>query len=120
MSYCHNCGTKLTESVKFCNNCGKEIYSSKVAQKVNEVSSSGKPYVETHLAKAIIVTLLCCLPLGIVSIVHAASVNGKLQAGDLEGAKIASEKADSWANWAIGLGLAFGVIYFFIMIAANS
>jgi hypothetical protein len=57
------------------------------------------------------------MPLGVVSIVKAASVNGKIASGDLEGAKIASKEADNWANWGIGLGLAFGVIYFFIILA---
>ena len=31
------------------------------------------------------VTLFCCLPFGIVSIVHAAQVNGKVEAGDRRG-----------------------------------
>ena len=38
-------------------------------------------YVPNHLVWAILSTLFCCLPLGIVSIVFAAQVNGKLAAG---------------------------------------
>ena len=43
-------------------------------------------YVPNHLVWAILSTLFCCLPLGIVSIVFAAQVNGKLAAGDVAGA----------------------------------
>src|SRR5690242_9892722 len=35
-----------------------------------------------HLVWSILTTLFCCLPLGIVSIIFAAQVNGKWQAGD--------------------------------------
>jgi len=71
---------------------------------------------DNHLAKAIIATILCCLPAGIVAIVHASSVNGKFIAGDVAGAHETAGKADTWGNWAIGLGLAGYVIYGVIMI----
>ena len=55
--------------------------------------------VPNHLVWAILSTLFCCLPLGIVSIVKAAEVNGKLAAGDLEGARASSNAAKQWALW---------------------
>ena len=55
------------------------------------------PYVPNHLVWAILSTLFCCLPLGIVSIVFAAQVDGKRAAGDLAGAQEASRKALNWA-----------------------
>jgi hypothetical protein len=55
------------------------------------------PYVPNHLVWAILTTLFCCLPLGIVSIVFAAQVDGKRAAGDLAGAQDASRKALHWA-----------------------
>lgn len=70
-----------------------------------ELRRTRREDVESHLAKAIIATILCCLPLGIVSIVYAAQVSGKVAAGDVVGAREASRNADTWANWAIGLGL---------------
>jgi hypothetical protein len=75
------------------------------------------PHIESHLAKSIIATLLCCLPLGIVAIVHAAKVDGQRMAGDIQGAQLSSMKADSWGNWAIGSGLLLCVLYFFFMLA---
>lgn len=54
-------------------------------------------YVPNHLVWAILTTLFCCLPLGVVSIVYAAQVDGRRAAGDLPGAYSASRKAGWWA-----------------------
>lgn len=50
-----------------------------------------------YLLWAILSTLFCCLPLGIVSIIKSTSVNSKWQAGDYAGARKASEQAKKWA-----------------------
>ena len=63
------------------------------------------PYVPNHLVWAILSTLFCCLPLGIVSIVYAAQVDGKRAAGDIAGAREASGKARFWAMLSAGLAL---------------
>jgi hypothetical protein len=60
---------------------------------------------------AILTTVLCCLPAGIPAIVYAASVNGKLQAGDFAGAKTASDNAKMWCWISFGLGLGVSVIW---------
>jgi hypothetical protein len=54
-------------------------------------------YIPNQMAWAILTTLFCCLPLGIVSIVYAAQVDGRRAAGDIEGARTAAEKARFWA-----------------------
>ena len=59
-----------------------------------------------YLAFAIIVTILCCQILGIVSIVFAAQVNSKWNAGDYEGAISASKNAKLWAWVAFASGFA--------------
>jgi len=46
---------------------------------------------------AILTTLFCCLPFGIVSIVYAARVDSKYNAGDLAGSLEASNNAKKWA-----------------------
>lgn len=61
--------------------------------------------VSTHLTPAILTTLCCCLPVGIVAIVYAAQVNSKLSGGDFEGAQAASKKAKTWCWIALALGL---------------
>ncbi|MDN6310421.1 MAG: CD225/dispanin family protein [Flavobacteriaceae bacterium] len=57
-----------------------------------------------HLAMAIISTLICCLPAGVVSIVYASQVNSKFIAGDYQGAERASKNAKTW--WIISLAVA--------------
>ncbi len=66
--------------------------------------------VPNYLAPAILVTLCCCIPLGIPAIVYAAQVNGKLAAGDLAAAQEMSRKAKMWCWIAFWLGLASNVI----------
>lgn len=58
-----------------------------------------------YLPWAIVTTLLCCLPAGIVSIVFASQVNGKWRAGDLQGAATASNRAKTWAIVSAVLGV---------------
>lgn len=54
-------------------------------------------YIPNNLVWAILTTLFCCLPLGIVSIVYASQVDGKRAAGDIVGAREAAGKARLWA-----------------------
>lgn len=69
-----------------------------------------------HLALAIITTILCCLPTGIVSIVYATQVNSKFNIGDYEGAERASKNAKTWWIVSAVLGLLVYVIYFGVVI----
>jgi len=55
------------------------------------------PQVANHMVWAILSTLFCCLPAGIVSIVYASKVNTLLVSGDIEGARQASKNAATWA-----------------------
>ena len=62
--------------------------------------------VPNYLVQAILVTIFCCLPFGIVSIVYAAQVNSKLAVGDYAGAVEASQRAKTWAWWSFGVVVA--------------
>lgn len=75
--------------------------------------------VPTHMTKAVLSTLFCCVPLGIVAIVNAAQVNNKLAAGDYGGAQESANNANKWGNIAIGLGLVFGIIYALVMLESE-
>lgn len=63
-----------------------------------------------YLVFAILATIFCCLILGIVSIVFAAQVNSKWNAGDTQGALDASKNAKLWAWIAFGSGLIIGLV----------
>ena len=64
------------------------------------------------MVQAILVTLLCCLPLGIVGIFKANGINKKIAAGDIAGA-LADSKANKTLLW-VGciVGLVINVLYF--------
>lgn len=64
-----------------------------------------EPCPPTNLVWAIISTVLCCLPAGIVAIFYATKVSNRYREGDLEGAKRASEIGAWWCIAAIVLGI---------------
>jgi len=63
-----------------------------------------------------IISIFCCWPLAIVAIIFAAQVNGKVAAGDIQGAMDASKKAKLFSYISIGLGLGLGLIYLILML----
>lgn len=65
----------------------------------------------SHLVFAILTTLFCCLPLGIVSIVKASQVSGLWAQGNYAGAQEASNSAKKWAMWSALLGIAVFIVY---------
>lgn len=73
------------------------------------------------LAESILVTLLCCLPFGIVGIVNAASVSSKYASGDYEGSLRASQEAAKWTKigfW-VGIGVVALYILFFVVLGVG-
>ncbi len=74
--------------------------------------------VPNYLVPAILSTICCCVPFGIVAIVFAAQVNSKLAAGDRAGAVAASEKAKLWCWIAFGSGIVVSLIYILIQVIA--
>lgn len=54
---------------------------------------------DNNLVWGILTTLLCCLPLGIVSIVKANQVNSLWAQGHYQAAREAAESAKKWAIW---------------------
>ena len=79
-------------------------------------SQSPQPSVPNYLVQAILTTIFCCLPFGIVSIVYAAQVNGKVAAGDRAGALESSRSARMWAWISFGTGLVLIVGYLILVV----
>ena len=75
----------------------------------------------TNLVWAILTTILCCLPFGIVSIVYAAKVDSLYYTGHFIEAKDASRKAGIWAIVSASCGVLFLILYIIsIVVAASS
>jgi hypothetical protein len=64
-----------------------------------------------YLAWAIVTTILCCLPAGIISIVYAAQVNRKWLGGDVNGAWASSRNARTWAIIAAVAGPVIAILW---------
>lgn len=128
--YCTKCGTRNDDSATTCIQCGTSlrpaafgspavpsatppppqapIAQSYIPPPPPVVAQPGVPptVVPNYLVQAILVTLCCCLPLGIVSIIFATQVNTKLAVGDVAGAMESSRQAKLFA-W---IGLAAGLV----------
>jgi len=70
---------------------------------------------KNYLIESILVTIFCCQPFGIVSIVYASQVNSKYTLGDYDGALQASKNAKKWMIWGliVGLIIAVGFLLFY-------
>lgn len=70
-----------------------------------------QPLPKTYLAEAIIVTLMCCMPLGIVAIIHASGVTGAYYRGNYAEAYRKSQQAGRLVK----LGFVLGVVYVMLL-----
>ena len=78
------------------------------------------PKPDNCLVWAILSTLCCCLPFGIVAIVYASQVDGKYAAGDYQGAVDSANKAKTWCWVSFGIGIVGTIISVLIQVAAAS
>ena len=89
-----------------------------MSQQWNSPSAAGATSdVPNYLIPAIL-SVFCCTPLGVVSIIFATQVNSKVASGDIAGAMEASKKAKMFMFIAFGLGLLtwVGVILIWIFV----
>ena len=65
---------------------------------------------------AILTTLFCCLPLGIVAIIKASQVSNNYNQGNYNAAVQASNEAKKWMTWGIVGGLIVAVLYVILVV----
>ena len=77
-----------------------------------------QPKPKNYLVESILVTVFCCLPLGIVAIVNASAVNGAYENGNYAEAEQKSADAKKWMTWGLiagAVGIALYVIFFVLV-----
>lgn len=81
--------------------------------------STVQPCPDSNLVWAILTTIFCCLPFGIVAIVYACKVNERYMIGDIQGAIDASDKAKKWSIYSAISAIIILVIYFIFIFAVG-
>ncbi|MDR0738405.1 MAG: CD225/dispanin family protein [Prevotellaceae bacterium] len=124
MKYCSNCGEPNPDHARFCAKCGCEIQSGVSGTTPSPASASSQYTLtpddvmpNTYLWQSIVVTILCCLPLGIPAIVYAAQVERYYTQGNVDAAQRASNNAKNFCIAALASGLAIYVAYIIYIIA---
>lgn len=70
---------------------------------------------DNNMLWAILCTLFCCLPLGIVAIINASKVDGLYRSGDYAGAQEAADKAKKYAQYGAIFYVVFMVLYLLLL-----
>jgi predicted secreted protein len=127
--FCPQCGSQNEETAVHCTRCGSLINMAAgapppppqqfvppqqyVQPPIYQAGQMPPPQpIPNYMVQAVLVTLFCCLPLGIVAIFKANGINKKIAAGDFAGA-LADSKSNKTLLW-VGciVGLVVSVLYF--------
>ena len=114
---CHECNHQISDAATTCPHCGAPVQKTATTnpqQTPNTNNTNICP--ETHLTKAILVTIFCCWPLGIPAIVNAAGVSNAFLAGNYDLALEKSRNAEKWSNYCIAAGIVFIALYIILMV----
>ena len=104
--FCKNCGGNIPDGTVQCPYCWQNLSNPYQAQ----------TEIKTYLTESILVTLFCCLPFGIISIVNAAKVSDLVSAGRYEEAIRASNNAKTWALVGLITGIVISGLYVFLSV----
>ncbi len=110
--FCRKCGVINADTDLYCAQCGATLEPAKQAFKPTKS-------IPNHLALAILVTISCCVPFGILAIIYAAQVNPRIMEGDYAAAMDASKKAAIWCWIGFGVGLAV-LLPFFVFVVLRT
>lgn len=63
--------------------------------------NQGGAMPKNYLIESILMSVLCCLPLGIVALIHETKVETEYKAGNYDAAQAASDEAAKWLKWGL-------------------
>ena len=119
--FCPKCGQDNSNSSAHCIRCGETLPTSGTAYGLGPgVHPAQREVVNNNLVWAILATLFCCLPTGIVAIVYAAQVDGRVSGGDIAGARESARNAATWSWVSFGLAMIVVVVYVLLIILGAS
>jgi len=127
--YCSKCGALNADNAVVCTQCGQLLQNYNYAAQ-QRVPPYPPPYaqmypppihqhVPNYLPGAILVTLFCCLPFGIVAIVYSVQANSAAKSGNYAQAMENAKKAAFWTWLSFGIGLAATLAYLFLVVVAQ-
>ncbi len=102
--FCPKCGTDNGNNAAYCTQCGHGL------------SSGNVEIINNYLVYAILTTIFCFVPTGVVSIVYAAQVNEKIALNDITGARMAARNAKTWAWVSFVISGVFWLVYACIIV----
>ena len=91
-------------------------YQQSMGNQQQMVPPNGQYKPDSGMVWAILTTLLCCLPFGIVSIVYASKVDSMWYMGNYIAAMDYAKKAKNWAMWAAITGGVVIILYIIFVI----
>jgi len=85
----------------------------------NQINNQGnvpaKP--NNYLALSIITTVMCCMPIGVFSIIQSTKVDGLYNQGKYQEAEAASKSAKTWAiGGIVGMGVVWILYIIFVVL----
>jgi hypothetical protein len=123
--FCPKCGAQNEPGVAFCTKCGNALSQQAAQPSVNPAANPAAMAIHaipTYLVQAILVTLFCCLPFGIVAIVKASGVSKWQGLGNYDLALKTSNEAKTWCWVAFGSSFVVVLLYiaFIVLIGVGS
>ena len=121
--YCPKCGTRNERNSSFCVNCGFSLGTSpNIPSRQNDSQQTyiqgGEPSgirVPDYLIFSVLVTILCCWPLGLFSLYFAAKARGLSEAGDNKHAYQMARLAFIWCWITLSCGILVILTYAFAL-----
>lgn len=98
-------------------NTPQQPYGQPMQQPYSQPGIEGKP--DNYLVWAILSTILCCIPFGIVAIVYSTKVDNLWMMGNYQEAKANSDKAKMWSMIAAGSCITFVALYIILFFIAG-
>lgn len=119
---CKFCKEEIPDGVKFCPMCGAVVQEEEKSGAYEyQYGTAGQSVCQSpqqpingtlYMVLSVLSLLMCCLPLGIVSIIFSSRINTQQRNGDYDGARDSANKAKLFLIISLVLGLVLDAVIF--------